>query len=566
MQKLNILILLGGDLVLKKSIIVMLALLIAATALAGCGQKPAEQGKEEQPQKEASKILRVGIMSNPPKLDPVFATDTSSARVIYQIFETLVDYDNDGNVQPLLAESWDISEDALEYVFHLRKGVKFHSSVAGEPTANGGREVTADDWIWSFNYILNPDTNSPRAYFLDMIKGYEEYQEKKTEQISGISKIDDYTIKIQLEYPFAPFLSVLAYNTFNVLPKEDVEKYGTDQFNFHPVGTGPFKFEEWIQDDKIVLSKNENYWAKDENGNQLPYLDGVEFGIVTDLAMQWTEFGLGNFDIIEEVDDPYYHEAKEMPNFIERAELGTYYYGFNLTMAPFKDNKPLRQAFNYAIDRQGLIDIVKNGRALPASGALPPGMMGYDENIEPKYTYDVEKAKALLKEAGYPNGIKVELTYNTSDAHKRIAEALQAQFKKAGIDVSLKNIDWGALLDAADRLEVPFFRMGWVADYPDPDNFLYVLLHSNNIGPNGNYTGFSNKDFDEITMKARTETDPAVREELYKRAESIAREEAPWLFIYHYTTHGLAQPYVKNMRVPFFGAYSLKYTNLDIEK
>jgi oligopeptide transport system substrate-binding protein len=345
-----------------------------------------------------------------------------------------------------------------------------------------------------------------------------------------------------------------------------VEKYGTEQFNFHPVGTGPFKFEQWVQDDKIVLSKNEDYWAKDENGNSLPYLDGVEFGIVTDLAMQWTEFGLGNFDIIEEVDDPYYHEAKEMPNFIERVELGTYYYGFNLTKAPFKDNKALRQAFNYAIDRQGLIDIVRNGRALPASGPLPPGMMGYDENIEPKYTFDVEKAKALLAEAGYPNGIKVELTYNTSEGHKRIAEALQAQMKQSGIDMTIKNVDWGALLDATDRLEVPFFRMGWVADYPDPDNFLYVLLHSSNIGPNGNYSGFNNKEFDEITKKARIETDPEKREELYKQAESIAREEAPWLYIYHYTTHGLAQPYVKNMEVPFFGEYSLKYTKLDMEK
>ena len=554
---------------LKKSLVLLLVLMLAVTTLAGCGQKPAEQGGE-QPQGETpevtEKILKVGVMSNPPKLDPVFATDTSSARVIYQIFETLVDYDNDGNVQPLLAESWDISDDGLEYIFHLKKGVKFHKSIEGKPTENGGREATADDWVWSFNYILNPDTNSLRAYFLDMIKGYKDYEEKKTEQIAGITKIDDYTFKIEIEYPFAPFLSILAYNTFNVLPKEDVEKYGTEQFNFHPVGTGPFKFEQWVQDDKIVLSKNEDYWAKDENGNSLPYLDGVEFGVVTDLAMQWTEFGLGNFDVIEEVDDPYYHEAKEMPNFIERPELGTYYYGFNVTKAPFKDNKALRQAFNYAIDRQGLIDIVRNGRAVPASGPLPPGMMGYDENTEPKYTFDVEKAKALLAEAGYPNGIKVELTYNTSEGHRRIAEALQAQMKQSGIDMTIKNVDWGALLDATDRLEVPFFRMGWVADYPDPDNFLYVLLHSSNIGPNGNYSGFNNKEFDEITKKARIETDPAKREELYKQAESIAREEAPWLYIYHYTTHGLAQPYVKNMQVPFFGAYSLKYTKLDMEK
>ncbi|HHX24452.1 MAG TPA: ABC transporter substrate-binding protein [Thermoanaerobacterales bacterium] len=553
---------------LKKSLIILLTFLFTVTTLAGCGQQQQQGNVEDLTEaslEQSERVLRVGVISNPPKLDPVFATDTSSARIIYQIFETLVEYDNDGNVQPLLAESWDISDDGLEYIFHLRKGVKFHDSIEGEPTANGGREVTADDWIWSFNYILDPDTNSPRAYFLDMVKGYKDYQEKKTEQIAGITKIDDYTIKVELEYPFAPFLSILAYYTFNVLPKEDIEKHGTEQFNFHPVGTGPFKFEEWIQDDRIVLIKNENYWQKDESGNSLPYLDRVELRVVNDLAMQWTEFNLGNLDIIEEVDSPYYDQAKDMPNYIERPQLGTYYYGFNVTMAPFKDNKALRQAFNYAIDREALIELVINNRAVPATGLLPPGIMGYDEDIEPKYTYDPEKAKELLAEAGYSNGIKVELTYNTHDAHKRIAEALQSQMQQVGIEVSLRNIDWGALLDAADRLEIPFFRLGWVADYPDPDNFLYVLLHTDNIGSNGNFSGFSNAEFDELIKKARIETEPAVREELYKKAEAIAREEAPCLYIYHYTTHGLAQPYVKNMRVPFFGSYSLKYTKLDIE-
>ncbi|MDI3480924.1 MAG: peptide/nickel transport system substrate-binding protein [Tepidanaerobacteraceae bacterium] len=556
----------------RKKFVLLIALLFAVTTLAGCGQKAARQrgGEQQSPQQPSAEgsenILRMAIMANPRNLDPVFATDTSSSRIIYQIFETLVDYDKDGNVQPLLAESWDVSPDKKTYTFHLRKGVHFHKTVAGEPTTNGGREVTADDWVWTFNYILNPDTNSPRAYFLDMIKGYKDYQDKKTDHIAGISKVDDYTLKIEIDYPFAPFLSVLACNTFSVLPREDVEKYGKEQFNFHPVGTGPFKFEKWIQDDKIVLSRNDNYWQKDKNGNQLPYLDGLEFRVITDLAMEWTEFELGNVDQIEEVADPYYAEAKAKKGFQETAEPATYFYCFNLQKPPFKDNKALRQAFNYAIDRKALIDIVRNGRALPATGVLPPGIMGYDENIQPKYTYDLEKAKALLKEAGYPDGIKVELVYNTSDTHKSIAEALQAQLKNAGIDVSLKNIDWSALLDAADKMEIPFFRMGWTADYPDPDNFLYVLLNSANIGARGNYSGFNNKKFDELTNQARIEIDQAKRTELYKQAEAIAREEAPWLFIYHYTDHMLVQDYVKNAVKPFMGEYTMKYTQVKLEK
>lgn len=154
-----------------------------------------------------------------------------------------------------------------------------------------------------------------------------------------------------------------------------------------------------------MLSKNENYWKKDASGNPLPYLDGVEFHVIPDLSMQWTEFNLGNVDGIDEIDDPYYEEAKQLEGFKEGPTLGTYYYGFNNNMEPF-NNKLLRQAFNYAIDREKMIDLVRNGRAVPASGMLPPGMMGYDESIEPKYTYNPEKAKQLLAEAGYPDGIK----------------------------------------------------------------------------------------------------------------------------------------------------------------
>lgn len=553
----------------KKYFVLMVVLLLVMTMLAGCGQKPARQDEQEGQQQlddTGKNVLKVAMMTKPLKLDPAHTTDTSSARIIYQIFETLVDYDEDGDVQPLLAESWEISDDKKTYTFNLKKGVYFHKTIeGGQPTENGGREVKADDWVWALNYIMDPDTKSERAYFLDMVKGYQDFQEKKTDKVAGISKVDDYTLQIELEYPFAPFLSIMAYNAFSVLPKEDVKKWG-DQFNFHPVGTGPFKFEEWKQDERIVLSKNENYWKKDAEGNQLPYLDGLEFGIVADLAMQWTEFGLGNYDQIEEVDDPYYEEAKKMEGFQEGPTLGTYYYGFNMTKEPFKNSKALRQAFNYAIDRKALIDLVRNGKAIPATGLLPPGMMGYDENIEPKYTYDPEKAKALLKEAGYPDGIKIELVYNTSEIHKRIAETLQAQLKQAGIDMTFKNVDCDALIDAADRLEIPFFRMGWVADCPDPDNFLYVLLHSSNIGPHGNYSGFDNKRFDDLTNKARIETDQEKRIELYKQAEEIAREEAPMLFIYHYTTHTLTQPYVKNVVLPFLGEYSIKYTEVKIEK
>jgi peptide/nickel transport system substrate-binding protein/oligopeptide transport system substrate-binding protein len=556
---------LGGILVFKRTFAVALVLVMVVAVFAGCSKPATEPAPADEKADKYGGIFRMAIMSNPPDLDPVHATDTSSSRVIYQLFESLVDIDPEGEVVPNLAESWTISPDGKTYTFKLRKGVKFHATTeGGTPTANGGREVTAEDWVWTFNYITNPKTNSERAYFLDMIKGYKDFQEGKTDHLAGVRAVDNYTLEIELEYPFAPFISVLGYNTFVALPKEDVEKWG-EEFNFHPVGTGPFKFEEWVQDDRIVLSRNENYWRTDEEGNQLPYLDSIEFKVINDHTMAWTEFTLGNFESIEEVDDPYYAEAKEKYNFLERPQMGTYYYGMNVTLEPFKDNKKLRQALNYAIDRQGLIDLVKNGRATPAKGVLPPGMFGYNPDLE-GYSYNPEKAKQLLAEAGYPNGIKLTLQYNTSDGHKRIAEALQQQLKQVGIDMEIKNVDWGAHLDSVERSEVPFFRMGWVVDYPDPDNFLYVLLHTDNHGPQGNYTRFSNPEFDRLTKEARVETDPEKRRKMYQEAEKIVVEEAPWVFIYHYTTHQVLQPYVKGYVLPSFGAYSAKYYNVWLEK
>ncbi|NLY29009.1 MAG: ABC transporter substrate-binding protein [Firmicutes bacterium] len=511
-------------------------------------------------------IWKDALGANPPHLDPVFATDTTSAEVGYQIFETLVGLSPEGEVIPLLAESWEVHDGGTRFVFNLRKGVRFHATTeGGTPTANGGREVTAHDWVWSFNYICSPETNSPRAYFVDMIKGYDDYVAGKADRLAGVTALDDYTLQIETSYPFAPFIQVLTYNTFVVLPKEDIEKWGTADFNFHPVGTGPFKFEQWLQDEKIVLSRNENYWMKDEYGNQLPYLDGIEFRIIVDYTIEYTEYKLGNI-FQSYVDTPYYEEAKSgaVGQFFERPQMGTYYYGFNVELEPFTD-KRVRQAFNYAIDRETLIDIVLEGRASPAKGVLPPGMFGYNPDLE-GYDFNPEKAKQLLAEAGYPNGLEVTLQYNTNLGHKRLAEALQAQFAMIGVKLNLRNVDWGVHLDTVERGEVPFFRMGWVVDYPDPDNFLYVLLHSDNIGPQGNYSRFNNPDFDALTEGARLEGDTEVRRHLYQLAEKIVVEEAPWLFIYHYVDHSLVKDFVKGYELPAFGQYTNKFTKVWLDQ
>lgn len=511
-------------------------------------------------------IWKDALPSNPPYLDPLMATDVTSSEVLMQLFETLVDNDNDGNLVPLLAESWKANADSTVITFKLRKGVHFHKTTeGGKATANGGREVVADDWVWTFNHLCDPKTNSPRAYFVNMIKGYDEYLAGKTKSLEGVKAVDKYTLQFTLSYKFAPFVSVLAYHTFVVLPKEDVLKWGKN-WNFHPVGTGPFKFESWTQDNKVTLKKNESYWEKDKWGNRLPYLDGIEYRVIEDMSVEWEEFKVGNL-YQTQVDDPFYKEAKTRykNTFYERPELGTYYFGMAQELPPFKGNKALRQAMNYAINREALNELVLNGRQIPAKGILPPGMFGYNPKLK-GYTYDPKKAKELLKEAGYPNGIEITLQYNTNNGHKRIAEALQAMYSQVGIKVNLKNVEWGTHLDTTARGQVPFFRMGWTCDYNDPDNFLYVLLNSVNKGNEGNYTRYHNPVVDMLTLRARRESDPNTRKKLYQQAEQIIVDDAPMVFIYHYTAHSCVQPFVRNYELPAFGQYANKFKAVWLDK
>ncbi|MDD2574363.1 MAG: ABC transporter substrate-binding protein [Firmicutes bacterium] len=549
----------------NKPFIIAITILLITGVLSGCANTLSTAPEAEMKNKYGG-TYRMAIIQSPLSLDPVHAVDTSSSRIVYQLFETLVDVDSDGEVIPNLAKEWDISDNGLVYTFKLREGVKFHSAIGeGIITENGGREVTAKDWVWTFKHIIDPDTNSERAYFLDMIKGYADYREGETEALEGVVAKDEYTLEIVLDHPFAPFITMLAYNTFSVIPREDVEMWGQD-FGFNPVGTGPFRFSEWIQDDRVVLTRNEDYWRKDEEGNSLPYLNGMEFRTINDLTMQWTEFGLGNLEAIESVDDPYYHEALEKypDSFLRKPQMGTYFYGMNVTAKPF-DNKKVRQAINYAIDRQGIIDRLRNGRATPAKGVLPPGMFGYNPDLE-GYTYDPQKARKLLAEAGYPDGIEITLQYNTDDIHKRIAEAFQQQMKDAGIEVKLRHMDGAALFEAMGKGEATFFRLGWVVDYPDPDNFLHVLLNSANFGPLGNFTLYKNDEFDRLTNEARVESDPEERRKMYQEAEKIVVEEAPWLFVYHYTTEQLLQPYVKDYSLPPFGEHNAIFYSVWLDK
>ncbi len=491
--------------------------------------------------------------SDVPTLDPAYVTDTSSAEVARQIFDGLVEYDIDGNVIPMIAKSWEPSEGGLSWTFYLRDDVYFQDSYGdGTPTKNGGRQVTAHDFVWSWNRVIDPATKSPRAGFFEHIDKFE--------------ALDDFTFKITLKQPFTPFLALLAYNCFYVLPKEDVEAWGED-FTFHPVGSGAFRFKEWRHDEYIDLVANENYFKG------RPYLDGARVSITSDEDVRFLNLKMGDLDF-GDIPDPHWDATWNDPQYkkliVRRPVLGVYYIGFNVTMEPFtgEKGKLLRKAFNYAIDREFIVNVIRRGRATIATGILPPVMPAFNPDLK-GYGYNPEKAMELLAQAGYPNGEgleTIELWHNTSASHRRITEAIQDSLKEIGVDVKLNNLDWGAYIEKVDQGGFQMFRLGWIADYPDPENFLTVLLHSKNRGPGGNGAFYSNPEVDALLDKADVETDQVKRTALYRQAEEMIMDDAPWMPIYYYQSDFFVNPWLKEFAIPSMGIQDLAYRQLWIDE
>ena len=364
--------------------IMVLALLMALEPW-GIACAGTEQGAGSQQGGE----YRIPLESEPVTLDPALFTDIYAMHVAANLFDGLVEFDKDLNVVPAIASKWKISRDHKTYTFQLRKGVRFHN----------GREVGAEDFIYSFSRILHPDTKSPSAPLFFNIRGGKEFNEGKSKGIPGISAPDPLTLVIELEEPFAPFLSVLAMINAKVLPKEAVEK----NFGKEPVGTGPFRFRSWEPGKVIVLEANKEYFAG------RPSLETLRFNLYQNLEWEkvFEDFEKGaldqalipssKYDSVVSNDD-----LKKKYSFMSVPGLNLVYLGMNMTMDPFKDGR-VRQAFIHAVNRAKLVkEITKRGN-VPAKGVLPPGIAGYDPELE-SYAYDPEKSKQLLREAGYPEG------------------------------------------------------------------------------------------------------------------------------------------------------------------
>lgn len=457
------------------------------------------------------------------KLDPADVTDGESITVMNNIFEGLIRYKpGTTELEPWLAEKWDVSPDGKVFTFYLRKGVKFHD----------GTDFNADAVVFSFERQRDP--NHPFHKY-----GEWEYWSWCFNEIEKVEKVDDYTVKITLSEEFAPFLTTMAMFTVYIVSPKNHEKWGAEASS-HPVGTGPFKFVEWVKDDHITLEKFENYWGPK------PKIDKLIFKVIPDASVRLLEHQKGTIDGMEfpNPDDLEKIKGDKNLTLLTQPGLNIGYLAFNLGQdTPGYDPKlsdvRVRKAIYHAINRQDIVEHLYKGTAVVAKNPLPPTLWGYNDEIV-DYEYNPDKAKELLKEAGYPNGFETNLwampvarPYMFDP--QKIAEAIQSDLAKVGIKAKIVTYDWGTYLDKTEGGEDAMCLLGWTMDYPDPDNILYVLLDPDaaTVGSAGNVAFYRNDKVHELNMLARKTYDIKEREKYYKEIQRIVHEDIPWVPLAH---------------------------------
>ncbi len=539
------------------------------------------------PQPVAGGIYRAPLGSDVPTFDPALAGDTTSLTCILQMYDGLVRFHEGGmKVAPALAESWTLSEDGLTYTFKLRPGVRFHPRPAIR-TALGpdlGREVTAADVKYSFERVLWPEIESPAATTFAPIRGSDDVIRGRRRDLEGIRVLDPRTVEIELEAPFAPFLASLTMPNAFVVQKEavELEKAGIEKGlglsrRPGPVGTGPFFLSDHVPGVRIELSANREYWDQPESGPRRPHLEGVVFVIEGDEDRRFRMFEAEELNHTD-VPDPEYERVSSDPNFHSINQLGTYYLGFQCQAPPFSDHR-IRRAFSHAVDKEFIVKQIRARRVVRARGPLPPNMPGYNEMLEERrypletWEYDPSAAERLLDEAGFPRdpvtGVRtgfpaVALDIHSEESDLRVARSVQANLMDVGIKIGIQRRSWPEHLKAVREGKSLFHRLGWVADYLDPDSFLFYNFYSGNIGSsNGNY--YQNPQVDELLLEARRINNPSRRLKLYAKAEAAIARDAPWVCLYYYQSALLKRSDVQGLNLTALGTHMIRYDGVWLE-
>ncbi len=462
-------------------------------------------------------------------LDPAFARNPPIIWPVNQLFNGLVQLDNNLNVQPDIAKSWEISQDALNYTFILRDDVRFHKHPAFN-TKDSTRTVTAADFVYSFNRLRDPKIASPGSWVLSNVASYK--------------AVNDTTFTIRLKKAFPAYLGLLSMRYCSVVPKEVTTHYG-NEFRSHPIGTGPFKFKRWEEGVKLVLRKNEFYYEKDEEGNQLPYLEAVAITFLPDKQSEFLQFAQGNIDYLNSLDPSYKDEIltasgalrakyQDRVQFEKVPWLNTEYIGFYLDSdTPEVQSALLRKAVNYGFDRKKMITYLRNGIGKPAvNGFIPKGLPGYD-NIK-GYEYDATLSRKLIAQYIKDTGdTSPEITIGTNSQYLDICEYIQRELQKVGLKVNIDVMPPSTLRQMKSSGELDAFRASWIADYPDAENYL-SLFYSKNFTPNGpNYTHFKSATYDSLYEHSLSITDIGQRKKLYRTMDSLIIDKSPIIPLYY---------------------------------
>lgn len=494
---------------MKKSLLITAAVLTALVAFTGCGKKSSRLASD----------FVINNSAEPQSLDPSQIQGVPEDRIYKSLFEGLVSYHPQTcEAVPGIAESWDITNEGTVITYHLRK-----------TTWSDGTPITAQSFIDSWVYYMAPSTGAEYAYMpASVIKNGEAYNSGEVgAEALGLKALDDYTLEITLEGPAPYAVNMMAHYSFSVLPLHAMEKYGADWTkpgNF--VGNGPFTLKEWVPQDRIVVVPNEKYWNKSN-----VFLTSITFLPIEDDSVAYNKYKNGEIDWNPSVNLDLLDEIKLRDDYFGVANLASYYYILNTNDPVLKDVR-VRKALAKAINKKDLCEKVTRGGQIPADALVPP-MNGYLP--AQGNAFNVEEAKALLAEAGYPDGNgfpTITVLYNTNEGHKKIAEFVQQQLKEnLGIDVVLENKEWNTFLSERQSNNFVVARAGWVGDYADPTNFLELLLSSS-----GNNDGRYNcKEFDDLMAKAKTLPDGPARNKVLQEAEEIAmtRDQALIPFYYY---------------------------------
>jgi oligopeptide transport system substrate-binding protein len=477
------------------------------------------------------KIFHYNEQTGIASLDPAFAKNQSVMWAIHQLYNTLVEVDEAMHLKPSLAKSWEVGSDNVTFVFHLRRDVFFHNDAA---FINGkGRLLTASDVEYSFRRLIDKNVASPGAWIFNT----------KVDAVNGFKALDDSTFQLKLVSPFQPILGILSMQYCSIIPREAVEKYGSN-FRRHPIGTGPFEMVAWEEGQALVLQKNPNYFEKDSSGHALPYLDGIKISFYDSKATEFLEFQQNRLDFINDIEASFKDEILTKTGNLKKEwkgklllqkhpYLNTEYLGILVDGEnELVNNSPLRlqkirQAINYGFDRRKMMLYLRNSIGTAAeSGFVPAGLPSFDAIKVKGYHYDVAKSKQLLTEAGYPKGNGLPtIKLLTIPVYADLAGYIANELQQVGIKIQVEAIQKSLLLEQTSKSQALFFRASWIADYPDAENYLSVFYGKNPAPPN--YTRYKNALYDSLYERAIAEKNDSLRYAVYQQMDQLIVNDAP---------------------------------------